>query len=132
VRGQHLESLKDDVDHFVRPCFVRLVGDVRPKLPQILLGQAETADSASGLPGTDLSTVGFDSGRKATGGRLVVKCSLLLCELSETGLNIGTESNALLVALVEKPQCLANDFTGRLVHPAVDFFANELFQFRCE
>lgn len=62
----------------------------------------------SALPGTGLSTVGFDSGGKATRGCLAVRYSWALCELSEVGLNVGLESTGFPVPLVEEPQRLAH------------------------
>src|SRR5262245_57039843 len=60
--------------------------------------------------------------------RVFPVCTLV--ELGKTALNLLAQGGVLVVAYLEEPQRLADDFAGRLIQAARHFFLDEFFEFR--
>ena len=70
----------------------------------------------------------FDPLGELPAGGLVVNTALAPSKLIKAGLHVGTKLLTSLIAFLQEPECLANDFTGRLVQATLDLFVHESFE----
>jgi hypothetical protein len=75
------------------------------------------------------TSVGLYSFGETPARRPVIPFALTARKLIEASLDVRAELLALLVALLEEPQRFAHNLTRGLVKTALDFFADELFEF---
>jgi hypothetical protein len=93
----------DVVDESVGGCRSGVLGDVGPDFVEIPLGEL----AARGL---------------------VVNTAPAPSKLIKACLHVGTKLLTSLIAFLQEPECLADDFTGCLVKATLDLFVHESFE----
>src|SRR5688572_2851706 len=125
---EQLESTEDGVNESIRGRGAGILGDVGPDLLDVPLGKRGEPIGHLRFLGAGRTSTRLDPlGELSTRGP-VVRPSFAASQLIKAGAHVGTKLLPCLVAFLQKPECLTDNFAGRLVQAALDLFVYEPFE----
>jgi hypothetical protein len=126
--GQQFEPLDDRVNESIGSRGAGILGDVGSDLLEVLLSKSGQPIGHLRLLGASRTTARLDPLRELSTRGPVVRTSLAPSQLIKARLHVGTKLLPCLVAFLQKPERLTDNFAGGLVQTALDTFLHESFE----